>query len=188
MKIILIEQVDKLGTVGDTVNVKSGYARNYLLPHELALRATKDNIAFFAVQKDILIKKNDVKKAEAKKVFDKINEVSVNVIRMASDEGKLFGSVSTKDVAAALTEKYQTEFKKSAVIMGNAIREAGIYPIKVRVHPEYIAVITLCIAQNEAAIKQLIARDKAKAEADEVEVDDEDQEAISSDETESQSE
>mgnify|MGYP005630564557 CR=1 FL=1 len=165
MKIILVEQVDKLGTVGDTVNVKSGYARNYLLPNELALRATKDNIEYFLAQKDVLVKKNDEKKVEAKKIFDKINEVAVNVIRMASDEGKLYGSVSTKDIAIALTNKYKTEFKKSSIIMGNTIREVGIYPVKVRVHPEYMAIITLCIGQNEAAIKQLIASEAAKVAA-----------------------
>ncbi|MBL6785349.1 MAG: 50S ribosomal protein L9 [Rickettsiales bacterium] len=166
MKVILVEQVDKLGTVGDTVNVKSGYARNYLIPNSLALRATESNVKYYESQKDELIKKHNEKKAEAKKVFDQINEAAVNVIRMSSDEGKLYGSVTTKDIADALTNKYNTEFKKSSIIMGNAIRETGIFPVKVRVHPEYMAVITLCIGQNDAAIKKMIQAEKAKIEAE----------------------
>ena len=161
MKVILIEQVDKLGTVGDTVNVKSGYARNYLLPNELALRATKQNTEYFESQKSELLKKNDAKKASAKKVFDQIDSFPVNVIRMSSDEGKMYGSVTTKDVAEALTAKYGSEFKKSSIIMGNAVREVGIYDVKVRVHPEYTAVISLCIGQSEAAIKKMITAAKA---------------------------
>ena len=165
MKVILVEQVDKLGTVGDTVNVKSGYARNYLIPNSLALRATESNVKYYESQKDELIKKHNEKKAEAKKVFDQINEAAVNVIRMSSDEGKLYGSVTTKDIADALTSKYNTEFK-SSIIMGNAIRETGIFPVKVRVHPEYMAVITLCIGQNDAAIKKMLQAEKAKIEAE----------------------
>jgi large subunit ribosomal protein L9 len=168
MKVILIEQVDKLGTVGDTVNVKSGYARNYLLPNELALRATKQNTEYFESQKSELLKKNEAKKAAAKKVFDQIDGFPVNVIRMSSDEGKLYGSVTTKDVAEALTSKYGSEFKKSSIIMGNAVREVGVYDVKVRVHPEYTAVISLCIGQSDAAIKKMITAAKA-AEAKAVE-------------------
>jgi large subunit ribosomal protein L9 len=161
MKVILIEQVDKLGTVGDTVNVKSGYARNYLLPNSLALRATKQNTEYFETQKAELVKKNETKKAEAKKIFDQINGFPVNVIRMSSDEGKLYGSVTTKDVAEALTAKYANEFKKSSIIMGNAVREIGIYDVKVRVHPEYNAVISLCIGQSDAAIKKMLSDQKS---------------------------
>jgi len=161
MKVILIEQVDKLGTVGDTVNVKSGYARNYLLPNELALRATKQNTELFESQKAELLKKNDAKKAAAKKVFDQIDSFPVNIIRMSSDEGKLYGSVTTKDVAEALTSKYGNEFKKSSIILGNAVREVGIYDVKVRVHPEYTAIISLCIGQSDTAIKKMITAAKA---------------------------
>ena len=160
----MTEQIAKLGTVGDKVKVKSGYARNYLFPNKLALRATKENLAYFESQKAELIKKNDAKKSDAKKIFEKINEVTCNIIQMASDEGKLYGSVMTKDVAESLVKKFKIDIKKSMVIMDKAIREVGIYPVKIRVHPEYLAVVNICIAQSDAAAKALISSAKKSEE------------------------
>ena len=116
MEVILIEKINKLGDVGDQVVVKNGFARNYLIPQEKALRATQENKSYFEKQKKEILAKNDKIKAEAKKIFDKINNKAVVIISNASDEGRLYGSVLPKDIANKITEVFKTDIKKRQII------------------------------------------------------------------------
>src|SRR5882724_3288951 len=102
MQVILLERVESLGQMGEVVNVKPGYARNFLLPRSKALRATKDNIAYFETQKKHLETDNLKRRAEAEKVGKKVDGIKVAIIRQASEAGQLYGSVSARDIADAV--------------------------------------------------------------------------------------
>src|SRR5688572_26488256 len=99
MQVILLERVDNLGNLGDLVKVKPGYARNYLIPQNKALRATDDNIAYFETQKKELEKQNEARRKEAEKESKKLEKLMVTIIRHASEGGQLYGSVSARDIA-----------------------------------------------------------------------------------------
>jgi len=99
MEIILTEKIEKLGDIGDLVKVKNGYARNFLLPNEKAMRATPENKKLFEEQKKEIIAKNDTIKKQAKAIYDKVNSKETLIIVQASDEGRLYGSVMPKDIA-----------------------------------------------------------------------------------------
>src|SRR5690606_22225 len=103
-QVILLEKVDHLGAMGDVVSVKPGYARNYLLPQSKALRATQENIAYFEAQKSALEKANNEKKAVAEKSAKKIEGVKIAIIRQASEGGQLYGSVTSRDIAEAVSQ------------------------------------------------------------------------------------
>ncbi|MBU0800401.1 MAG: 50S ribosomal protein L9, partial [Alphaproteobacteria bacterium] len=102
MQVILLERIDNLGGMGDVVKVKPGFARNFLLPQKKALRATKDNIAYFETQKAGLEKANAERRKEAEKQAAKMKDLKVNVIRHAAEGGQLYGSVSSRDIADAI--------------------------------------------------------------------------------------
>ena len=165
MKIILTEKIEKLGDVGDQVSVKNGYARNYLIPQEKALIASEENQKIFEEQKKVILAKNEEIKKEAKKIFDKINNKNVLIIVQASDEGRLYGSVMPKDVAEKISAAFSVEIKKSQIILATAIREIGIYSIKVRIHADFLAEVNVNIARSEAEAK---ANEKKAKEPDPV--------------------
>src|SRR5688572_24070046 len=104
MQVILLERVESLGQMGEVVKVKPGYARNFLLPRSKALRATKDNIAFFETQKKTLEAHNLKRRAEAEKVAKKMDGLKVAIIRQASEAGQLYGSVTARDISDAIVE------------------------------------------------------------------------------------
>lgn len=193
MQVILLERVENLGQMGEVVNVKPGFARNFLLPRQKALRATQDNISYFEAQKKVLEADNLKKKEEAEKVGKKAEGTKVAVIRQASEAGQLYGSVTARDIADAVTAK---GFKvgKEQVRMDRAYKLLGLYPVKVALHPEVVIEVTLNIARSEEeakiqeergealivktaaeekaaslaeeAIRRLEAEEKAKAEAE----------------------
>jgi large subunit ribosomal protein L9 len=174
MKIILTEKIEKLGDIGDQVSVKNGYARNYLIPQEKALIASEENQKIFEEQKKVILAKNEEIKKEAKKIFDKINNKNVLVIVQASDEGRLYGSVMPKDIAEKISAAFSTEIKKSQIILATAIREIGIYSIKVRIHADFLAEVNINIARseseakaNEKKAKELTDQEEAKASIEE---------------------
>lgn len=166
MEIILIEKIEKLGNVGDQVLVKNGFARNYLIPTNKALRATPENKEYFEKKKEEIIAKNTKISAEAKKIFDKINNKSIVIICHASDEGRLYGSIIPKDIATKITENFKTEIKKSQIILATAIREIGIIEVKVRIHADYIASVKINIARSqEEAQENIKSRKKEESKA-----------------------
>ena len=148
MDIILLERVEKLGQMGDVVSVKPGYARNFLLPKGKALRASKDNLAYFETQKAQLQADNLHRKEEARAVADKIRDTSVILVRAASDVGQLYGSVNARDIAVAVTEEGCT-LSRSQVRLDKPIKTLGLHQVKLALHPEVIVGITANVARSE---------------------------------------
>ena len=172
MQIILMERVAKLGQMGDVVNVKQGYARNFLIPTGKALRASEANIASFEAQKIQMEARNLETKSEAESLATKLNGQQFTVIRSASDAGSLYGSVTTRDAAEAASESGFSLDKKQIVLLA-PIKDLGIHDLSVRLHPEVEARIELNVARSaeeaelQAAgksIQDLAAEEEAAAE------------------------
>ncbi len=152
-QVILLERVESLGQMGDVVSVKPGFARNYLLPQKKALRASKENIAFFEAQKKHLQADNDKRKKDAEKVAKKIEGLKVPLIRQASEGGQLFGSVNARDIAAALSEISGETITKTMVYLNQNIKMIGFLVIDINLHPEVKAQITINIARTPEEAK-----------------------------------
>ncbi len=172
MQVILLERVAKLGQMGEVVAVKTGYARNFLLPQGKALRASKANVSAFADQKSQLEANNLETRSEAEAAAEKLDGEMFTVIRSASDAGSLYGSVTTRDAADAATEAGFTVDRKQ-VALARPIKELGLHGVHISLHPEVRAEITLNVArsQEEAAlqasgksIQQAAAEEEAEAD------------------------
>ncbi|HEC00332.1 MAG TPA: 50S ribosomal protein L9 [Sphingomonadales bacterium] len=164
MEIILLERVRKLGQIGDTVTVKDGYARNFLLPQKKALRSNKANRAYFETQRAQIETRNLEAKNEAEAVSAKLDGVSAIIIRQAGESGNLYGSVSARDIAAALDEQ-DMKINRTQVIMDHAIKYLGIYKIEIKLHAEVSAKIEINIARSvEEAEMQAKGLDAKTAE------------------------
>ncbi|MEO0751534.1 MAG: 50S ribosomal protein L9 [Pseudomonadota bacterium] len=147
MQVILLERVAKLGQMGEVVDVKPGYARNYLLPQKKALSASAHNIAQFESRKAQLEALNLETKSEAASLAEKIDGEQFIVIRQASDSGALYGSVTTRDAADAATEAGFTLDRKQVALTG-PIKELGLHSVSITLHPEVDATITLNVARS----------------------------------------
>lgn len=172
MEVILLERVDNLGAMGDTVRVKPGYARNYLLPQKKALRATNENKAFYDAQKAVLEKQNAEKRAEAEKLAKKLEGFKVTLVRNASESGQLYGSVTTRDVAQALSEQSKLPVDRTQVQLNAGFKLIGLFPVTLMLHPEVKVEVTANIARTEEEAKvqaktgkALIAEDDRVVEA-----------------------
>ncbi len=172
MQVILLERVAKLGQMGDVVDVKPGYARNFLLPQGKALNANEGNIARFEAQKAQLEATNLETKKEAEALAEKLNGQQFIVIRSASDAGALYGSVTTRDAAEAATADGFTVDRKQVALVA-PIKELGLHEVEVKLHPEVSAKIALNVARSteEAelqasgkSIQELAAEAEAEAE------------------------
>ncbi|WP_158964706.1 50S ribosomal protein L9 [Chachezhania sediminis] len=172
MQVILLERVAKLGQMGDVVDVKSGYARNFLLPQGKALTASKANIAGFETQKAQLEARNLETKKEAEALSDRLNGQQFVVIRSASDAGALYGSVAPRDVADVATEEGFSIDRKQVVLL-RPIKDLGLHTVSVVLHPEVTAEVVLNVARSveEAelqasgkSIQELAAEEEAAAE------------------------
>ncbi|MEM6576971.1 MAG: 50S ribosomal protein L9 [Pseudomonadota bacterium] len=154
MQVILLERVAKLGQMGDVVDVKPGFARNYLLLQGKALTASKENIASFEAQKAQLEARNLETKTEAEDLASRLDGKQFVVIRQASDGGNLYGSVSTRDAALVATEEGFSIDRKQVVIR-QPIKTLGLHPVEISLHPEVVAEITLNVARSseEAALQ-----------------------------------
>lgn len=152
-QVILLQHVDNLGGIGDVVNVKPGYARNYLLPQSKALRATKANIAYFEAQKSALEKNNAEKRKEAEASAKKVDGTTVVLIRQASEAGHLFGSVSSRDIADAVAAKSGEKVDRAMVNMNTAFKTLGLFPVSIALHPEVKVTVTVNIARSEDEAK-----------------------------------
>ncbi|MBB3102418.1 50S ribosomal protein L9 [Azomonas macrocytogenes] len=145
MEIILLEKIANLGNLGDKVNVKGGYARNFLLPHGKATMATAENIATFEARRAELEKLATEKKAYAESRAVQLSELEVTITAVAGDEGKLFGSIGTADIADALTAS-GVEVAKSEVRLPNGtIRLVGEYDVAVHLHSDVEAIVKLIV-------------------------------------------
>jgi len=159
MEIILLERVENLGQMGDLVTVKPGYARNFLLPKGKAIRATAENRAKFDADRAQLEAENLAKRGEAEKVAEKMEGLTVQLIRAASEMGQLYGSATSRDIAEAITDAGFT-VAKTQVDLNNAIKTLGLFPVRVVLHPEVSLDVTVNIARSadEAAEQQRLGR------------------------------
>lgn len=172
MQVILLERVAKLGQMGDVVNVKPGYARNYLLPQGKALRASDDNIKSFEHRKSELEAQNLESRKEAQAVAAKLEGETYVVIRQASDGGALYGSVSPRDVADLLAEA-GVKVEKRQIVISTPIKSLGLHAAMINLHPEVDVEVGLNVARSveEAqlqasgkSIQELAAEEEAAAE------------------------
>lgn len=172
MQVILLERVAKLGQMGDVVDVKPGYARNFLLPQGKALSASEANISAFENRKAQLEAQNLETRKEAEAVAEKLNGQMFTVIRQASDSGALYGSVTPRDAAEAATAAGFTVDRKQIVIL-NPIKELGLHDMDAVLHPEVTATFTVNVARSEEeaevqksgkSIQELAAEAEAEAE------------------------
>ncbi|GGD15320.1 50S ribosomal protein L9 [Pyruvatibacter mobilis] len=169
MDVILLERVEKLGQMGDVVDVKPGYARNFLLPRGKALRANKENRKRFEAERAQLEARNLELRKEAEAVETKLNGESVIVIRSASETGQLYGSVATRDVASALTEAGFTVARQQ-VELQRPIKILGLHDVLIRLHPEVSATVTVNVARTqEEAERQARGEDVTVDRTDEEE-------------------
>lgn len=148
MQIILLEKVQNLGDLGDKVNVKPGFGRNFLIPTGKAVPATATNVEAFEARRAELEKAAAEKLAAAQARADKLAELSVTITRKASDEGKLFGSVSNIDVAEAITEAGVEVSKAEVRMPEGAIREIGEFDIAIHLHTDIDSAIKLVVAAD----------------------------------------
>ena len=160
MDIILLERVEKLGQMGDVVTVKPGYARNFLIPQKKALRATKANQDYFAERKAALVQENTNTRAAAEELATKVEGLKVTIIRQASEAGHLYGSVSARDIAEAISAT-GVEISRQNVILDKALKVLGLTDVKIALHPEIIRTITLNIARSEEEAAAQIASGRA---------------------------
>ena len=159
MHVILLERIPSLGQMGDKVKVKDGYARNYLLPQGKALRANEANLARFESQRVELEARNLERRKEAEAVHGKLDGTSYVVIRSAGETGQLYGSVSTRDIAAAL-EEAGFKISRSQVALRNPIKAIGLHAVEVVLHPEVSSNITVNVARSDdEAVRQAAGED-----------------------------
>lgn len=153
MEIILLEHVEKLGKMGDKVNVKNGYARNYLLPSKKALRATEANIAFYEKKKAELEAHNKALFDEANKKAESLKGFNAVLIRQAAETGQLYGSVTIRDIASAIKEA-GFDVERRCVFLEKPIKDLGVYEVKLNLHPEVSQVILVNVARTEDEAKK----------------------------------
>lgn len=145
MNIILLEKVGKLGNLGDKVVVRGGFARNFLIPYGKAVPATKSNVETFEARRAELLAAADAKRATAQARADQLASLTVTIGANAGDEGKLFGSIGTRDIADAITAAGVAVDKSEVRLPNGALREIGQYDIDVQVHSDIMQPIKLVV-------------------------------------------
>jgi large subunit ribosomal protein L9 len=169
MEVILLERVSKLGQIGDTVKVKDGFARNFLLPNGKALRATEANKKKFEGMKAQIEAQNLERKQEAEGVAKKVDGKSVILVRQAGETGQLYGSVSTRDIADALT-KDGVSVERRQIVLNAPIKTIGLHVLPVALHPEVEVKITVNVARTpDEAERQARGEDLTVAKTDQEE-------------------
>jgi large subunit ribosomal protein L9 len=173
MDIILLERIEKLGTIGDVVSVKDGYARNFLLPQKKALRANDANRKVFEANRARLEKENAERRTGAEAEGKKVDGAEVVLLRSSSNAGQLYGSVSVRDIVAGLKEQgYDVD--KRMVILGHPIKTIGMHEVTVALHPEVQVKVKANVARSDDeaelqrqgvdVLKQMFDEDQAAAE------------------------
>ena len=153
MEVILLERIERLGQMGDVVNVKNGFARNYLLPKGKAMRATKANRERFEQQRVELETRNIERRQEAEAAAAKMQGVKIVLVRQASDTGQLYGSVTARDVAESLGEAgYRVA--RPQVTLDRPIKSLGIHPVRIVLHPEVSVTVDCNVARSQAEAEQ----------------------------------
>ncbi len=157
MKVILTEKITKLGNIGDTVEVKTGFARNYLLPNGKAMRFTRENVALFEAKKAELTARQEAAKKAAESNVDAVKNAKLHMIRQAGDTGQLYGSVSTRDIARMLKDVANVSVESAQVMLGAPIKSVGVFETQIALHPDVIVPVKIFVAQSQDEIDALIA-------------------------------
>ena len=152
MEVILLETFDRLGKIGDVVQVKDGFARNFLIPQQKALRANKSNKEYFSKIKNDLLEQSKKAVDEAETILKKIQNKDIIFIRNASDNGQLYGSVSPKDISHYFLEQ-KLDIKPSNINLHSSIKKIGIYDINVKLHAEVSCILKINVATSEENAK-----------------------------------
>ena len=160
MNIILLERIDKLGQIGDLVTVKSGYARNFLLPQGKAVFASKENIKMFEDKKAQLEGENIERKKEAENLAKNLNFREIIIIRAASESGQLYGSVSAKDIAQEVTN-LGLSINKSQIVLNKTLKTLSFEDVSIKLHPEVYVKLKLNIARSTEEAKEQSKSGKA---------------------------
>src|SRR6478672_10122893 len=147
MEVILLERIEKLGAIGDVVKVKNGFARNFLLPNGKALRANEPNCKVFEANRERIETQNAERRGEAEKDAKKVEGVTVQLIRQASNTGQLYGSVSARDLAEAL-EAQGHKVAKNQIVLDKPIKAIGVQEVKIALHPEVSVTISVNVARS----------------------------------------
>lgn len=155
MEVILLERVGRLGTVGDVVKVKNGYGRNYLLPQKKALRATDANKAVFDAKRAEIEAKNAAARSAAEKQAAKMGSLSVKIVRQASEDGKLYGSVALRDIVDALKEQGHVVDRKQLELT-STVKTTGAYTAKLTLHPEVVLTVAVNVVRNESDMVEAV--------------------------------
>jgi len=172
MELILLQRVEKLGQMGDLVRVKTGYARNFLLPQKKALRATKANLAQFEEQRVQLEAQNLKRREEAERLLERMEGLTVVIIRQAGESGSLYGSVSARDIADASAASGLT-VHRSQVVLEQPIKTLGLSKVRIALHPEVNLTVTVNVARSqEEAERQARGEEVGLAGEEAVEPDD----------------
>ena len=153
IKVILLQRVAKLGHIGDVVKVKPGFARNYLLPKKIVLRANEENMKYFEERKVQIEAANAESRAEAQKIADKVKIFSITLIRQASEKGRLYGAVTARDIAAAIKEQ-DVNVTPGHINLNVPIKMLGVYDLSVDLHPEVSVPVKLSVAKSEEEAQQ----------------------------------
>ena len=149
MKVILLERLEGWGGLGDVVTVKDGFARNFLLPRAKALRANASNMKVFDAQRAEIEARNARTKDQAGKSGETLDGTSYILVRQAGESGHLYGSVAGRDVADIINAEGSTKVERAMVVLDKPIKTLGLHQVKVRLHPEVIATVTLNIARSQ---------------------------------------
>jgi len=172
MEVILLERVAALGQMGETVRVKDGFARNFLLPRGKALRATKENKARFETMRQELEVRNLENRGEAEKISGKLDGKSFVVLRQASEAGQLYGSVSPRDLVALLSGS-GVAVERSQIVLNAPIKSIGLHKVPVALHPEVEVTVTINVARNAEEAERIargedvtVPREQAVEEAE----------------------
>ena len=167
MKVVLLERVDNLGAIGDVVTVKDGFARNFLLPRDKALRATSKNLEKFELDRVAIEARNEKNKAESQKIADKIDGQVYVLIRQAGETGQLYGSVGGRDVMESIQAE-GGKVERSQIVLNTPIKSLGLHVVPVRLHAEVSATVTINVARSaDEAERQAKGEDVIKAAYDE---------------------
>ena len=156
MEVILLERIDRLGQMGDVVNVKNGYARNYLLPQKKALRSTKENMAYFETKRAELEARNLKLREDAVRAAEGIKTVSLTLVRQAAESGMLYGSVSARDIFEALKDM-NVKVERHQVDLPQPIKNVGVYDVRIVLHPDVSETIKVTVARSGEEANKLAA-------------------------------
>ena len=149
MKVILLENLKKIGSIGDVIDVKRGFARNFLISKNKALYASKENVSQVEKIKSELSKKDNEKKKEARKIYEKINKKEFKINKLSTENNELYGSVKPTEISKLILEKEKLDIKPSMIQPINEIKALGIFKVKISLHSEIDAEIIINVQTSE---------------------------------------